>query len=54
MCREYLKKAKQQVDYMKIQNKIKNLLELISTRKDNYNLHLDNKLVDRTTSSKTY
>ena len=30
------------------------LSELISTRKDNYNLHLANKLVDPTTSSKTY
>ena len=30
------------------------LSELISTRKDNYNLHLANKLVYPTTSSKTY
>ena len=54
ICREYLKKGKQQVDYMKIQNTIKNLLGLLSTRKDSYNLYLDNKLADPTTSSKTY
>ena len=49
-----IKKGKQQVDYMKIQNTIKNLLGLLSTRKDSYNLYLDNKLADPTTSSKTY
>ena len=52
--REYLKKRKQQVDYMKLQNTIKELLELISNRMDDYDLHLANKLIDPTTSSKTY
>ena len=52
--REYLKKRKQQVDYVKLQNTIKELLELISNRMDDYNLHLANKLIDPTTSSKTY
>ena len=52
--REYMKKGKQQADYMKLQNKIKQLSELISTRKNDYNLHLANKLIDSTTSSKTY
>ena len=42
--REYMKKGKQQVDYMKLQNTIKELSELISTRKNDYNLHLANKL----------
>ena len=51
---EYLKKGKQQVDYMKLQNTIKELSELLSTRKNDYNLHLANKLIDPTTSSKTY
>ena len=51
--REYLKRGKQQVDYLKLQNTIKKLSELISTRKDDYNLHLANKLRDPTTSSKT-
>ena len=56
---EYMKKGKQQqstcqVDYMKLQNTIKELSELISTRKNNYNIHLANKLIDSTTSSKTY
>ena len=46
--REYLKKGKQQVDYMKLQNTIKELSELISTRKDDYNLHLANKLIEHT------
>ena len=32
--REYMKKGKQQVDYMKLQNTIKELSELISTRKN--------------------
>ena len=50
---EYLKRGKQQVDYLKLQNTIKKLSELISTRKDDYNLHLANKLRDPTTSSKT-
>ena len=50
---EYLKKGKQQADYMKLQNTIKELSELISTRKDDYNLHLANKLTDPTTISKT-
>ena len=45
--REYIKKGKQQVAYMKLQNKIKELPELISTRKNDYNLHLANKLIDR-------
>ena len=49
--REYLKKGKQQVDYIKLQNTIKELSELISTRKDDYNLHLANKLIDQRTSS---
>ena len=52
--REYMKKGKQQVDYMKLQNTIKELSELISTRKNDYNLHLANKLIDSTTSSKTH
>ena len=52
--REYLKKGKQQVDYMKLKNTIKELSELISTRKNDYNLHLANKLIDPTTSCKTY
>ena len=52
--REYLKKGRRQVDYMKLQNIIKELSELILTRKDNYNLHLANKMIDPTTSSKTY
>ena len=52
--REYLKKGRQQVDYMKLQNIIKELSELILTRIDNYNLHLANKMIDPTTSSKTY
>ena len=51
---KYLKKGKQQVDYMKLQNTIKKLSELMSTRKDDYNLHLANKLIDPKTSSKTY
>ena len=40
--REYMKKGKQQVDYVKLQNTIKELSELISTRKNDYNLHLAN------------
>ena len=52
--REYLKKGKQQVDYMKLKNTVKELSELISTRKNDYNLHLANKLIDPTTSCKTY
>ena len=52
--REYLKKGKQQIDYMKLPNQINELSELISTRKDDYNLHLANKLIDPTTSFKTY
>ena len=52
--REYLKKGKQQVDYMKLQNTIKELSELISTRKNDYKIHLANKLIDPATSSKTY
>ena len=39
---------------MKLKNTIKELSELISTRKDDYNLHLANNLIDPTTSSKTY
>ena len=39
---------------MELQNTIKEFSELISTRKDDFNLHLANKLVDPTTSSKTY
>ena len=52
--REYLKKSKQQIYYMKLRNTIKELSELISARNDDYNLHLANKLIDPTTSSKTY
>ena len=52
--REYLKKGKQQVDYVKLQNAIKELSDLISTRKNDYNLHLANKLINPTTNSKTY
>ena len=48
-----MKKGKQQVDCMKLQNTIKELSELISTRKNDYNLHLANKLIESTTSSKT-
>ena len=51
---EYLKKDIEQVDYIKLQNTTKELSELRSTRKDDYNLHLANKLIDPTTSSKTY
>ena len=51
--REYMKKGKEQVDYMKLQN-TKELSELVSTGKNDYNLHLANKLIDSTTSSKTY
>ena len=40
--REYMKKGKQQVDYVKLQNTIKELSELISTRKNDSNLHLAN------------
>ena len=49
-----MKKGKQQVDYLKLQNTIKELSELISTRKNDYNLHHANKLIDSTTSFKTY
>ena len=52
--REYLKKGKQQIDYMKLPNQINELSELISTRKDDYNLHLANKLIDPTISFTTY
>ena len=52
--REYLKKGKQQVGYIKLQNIIKELSELISTKKDDCNRHVVNKLTDLTTSSKTY
>ena len=52
--REYLKKGKQQVEHIKLQNTIKEFSELISTRRDDYNHHLANKLVDPTTSFKTY
>ena len=38
---------------MKLQSTIKELSELISTRKNDYNLHLGNKLINPTTSSKT-
>ena len=38
---------------MKLQNTIKELTELISTRKNDYDLHLANKLIDPATSSKT-
>ena len=54
ICRKYMKKGKQQVDYMKLQNATKELSELKSTRKNNYNIHLANKLIDSTTNSKTY
>ena len=49
-----MKKGRQHVDYMKLQNTVKELSELISARKNDYNLHLANKLIDSTTSSKTY
>ena len=39
---------------MKLQNTIKKLSELISTRKDDYNLYLADKLMDSTTSFTTY
>ena len=52
--KEYLEKGKQQVDYIKSQNTTKELSELISTKKDDYNLHLANKLIDPTTNSKTH
>ena len=51
--REYLKKGKHQ-DYIKLQNTLKELSELISTSKNDYNLHLASKLIDPTTSSKIY
>ena len=52
--RKYLEKGKQQVDYIILQGTIKELSESISTRKDDFNRHLANKLIDSTTSSKTY
>ena len=52
--RKYLKKGKQQVDYIKLQNTVKELSELILIRKDDYNLHLTKKLTDPATSSKIY
>ena len=52
--REYMKKGKRPVDYMKLQNTIKELSEMTSTRKNDYKLHLANKLIDLRTSSKTY
>ena len=51
--RKYMKKGKQQIDYMILQNTTKELSELISSIKNDYNLHLANKLIDSTTSSKT-
>ena len=39
---------------MKLKNTLKELSELISTRKGDYNLNLANKLIDPTTSFKTY
>ena len=39
---------------MNLKNTIKELSKLISTRKDDYNLHHANKLIDPTTSSKRY
>ena len=52
--REYLiKKGKKQVDYIKLQNTIKELSGLISTRDNNYNLHRANKVIDLTNCSKT-
>ena len=42
------KKGKQQLDYIKLQNTIKKLSELISTTKDDYNRHLANKPIDPT------
>ena len=39
---------------MKLQNIIKELSELISTRKNDYSLHLTNKLIDPATSSKKF
>ena len=38
---------------MKLENTIKELSELISTRKNDYNRHLANKLIDSIISSKT-
>ena len=51
---KYMKKGKQQVDYIKLQNTIKELSEVILTRNDDYNRHFANKLIDPTTSPKTY
>ena len=50
---KYMKKGKQQVDYIKLQNTIKELSEVILTRNDDYNRHFANKLIDPTTSPKT-
>ena len=47
------KKGKEQVDYIKLQNTIKELSGLISTRDNDYNLHRVNKVIDPTNSSKT-
>ena len=47
------KKGKEQVDYIKLQNTIKELSGLISTRDNDYNLHHANKVIDPTNSSKT-
>ena len=47
------KKGKEQVDYIKLQNTIKELSGLISTRDNDYNLHRANKVIDPTNSSKT-
>ena len=47
------KKGKEQVDYIKLQNTIKELSGLISTRDNDYNLHHANKVIHPTNSSKT-
>ena len=52
--RKYLKKGKQQVHYINLQNTIKELSKLILTRTDDYNRNFPNKLIDPTISSKAY
>ena len=52
--RKYLKKGKQQVDYIKLQSTIKKWSKLILTRRDDYNRNFPNKLIDPTISSKAY
>ena len=50
---KYIKKVKQQVDYIKLQNTTKELSEVILTRNDDYNRHFANKLIGPTTTPKT-